>query len=71
LVGLCLNKDEDEWLEEYLLEGEGSRLHGAKDTLLVRRMATRPDAGTKELVGNIKERAIDGITWTSLAHGVR
>jgi hypothetical protein len=69
LVNLPMNTEEEEWFEDYLLHGDGTRLKKAKDTVLFRRMAT--GKFTESLAvkpGNT--RAISGLDWNSLTHGV-
>lgn len=39
LVNLPLNEEEECWFEEYLLSGKGRTLQGAKDTVMMRRIA--------------------------------
>jgi len=40
LTSLPFDADEEQWFREYLESGEGKRLEAAKDTLLMRRIAT-------------------------------
>ncbi|KAI1131464.1 nuclear pore complex assembly-domain-containing protein [Nemania abortiva] len=40
LTSLPFNTDEEQWFREYLESGEGKRLKAAKDTLIMRRIAT-------------------------------
>lgn len=40
LVNLPFTQEEESWFEQYLTQGEGSKLKGAKDTLLMRRIGT-------------------------------
>ncbi|KAF1988260.1 hypothetical protein K402DRAFT_31983 [Aulographum hederae CBS 113979] len=40
LVGLPLEKEEEEWLEVFLVEGRGRELPAARETVLVRRVAS-------------------------------
>ncbi|KAL2753244.1 hypothetical protein ACRALDRAFT_1077616 [Sodiomyces alcalophilus JCM 7366] len=64
LVGLALDPAEESWLEEYLTQGEGKRLKNAKDTLLMRKLAT----GRYEEA--IKERGM-GSKWGVVLEGVK
>ncbi|KAI1117896.1 nuclear pore complex assembly-domain-containing protein [Nemania sp. NC0429] len=48
LASLPLNTDEEQWFKEYLESGEGKRLKAAKDTLVMRRIATGHGAVTGE-----------------------
>ena len=67
LVGLPLETEEEEWLEEYLLKGKGKNLFGAKDTVIVRRIATGRSDEIGTLAREAKERKIDGVNWPQLA----
>lgn len=70
LVGLPLDGDEEGWFEEYLTKGEGNKLTGSKDTLLMRRIglgAFEEALGMKEVTG----RSLGGLNWRVLAEGIR
>ncbi|KAI0200435.1 nuclear pore complex assembly-domain-containing protein [Astrocystis sublimbata] len=45
LTSLPFDADEEQWFKEYLTSGEGKRLKTAKDTLVMRRVATGQGAG--------------------------
>jgi hypothetical protein len=69
LVNLPMSMEEEEWFEDYLLHGDGTRLKKAKDTVLFRRMAT--GKFTESLaVKPSNPRSVSGLDWGSLARGV-
>lgn len=57
LVALPLDPLEERWFEEFLTEGDGKRLKAAKDTLMMRRIATGrvSNAGEKGTWGTVME----------------
>ncbi|KAI1431342.1 nuclear pore complex assembly-domain-containing protein [Xylaria sp. CBS 124048] len=60
LTSLPFDAEEDQWLTECLESGEGKRLKTAKDTMLMRRIATG-----KPIVGTEKG------TWTTVLEGFK
>jgi hypothetical protein len=69
LVNLPMSAEEEEWFEDYLLHGDGTRLKKAKDTVLFRRMAT--GKFTESLaVKPSNSRSISGLDWSTLTRGV-
>ncbi|KAF2001045.1 hypothetical protein P154DRAFT_522037 [Amniculicola lignicola CBS 123094] len=70
LVSLPWNEDEETWLETYLLEGEGRNFHGARETVMMRRLATGKwgeAVGDHALRGKNKE----SLNWEVLKDGIR
>ncbi|KAF1808505.1 hypothetical protein P152DRAFT_462505 [Eremomyces bilateralis CBS 781.70] len=69
LINLPMNEDEDGWFEEYLLRGRGRSLHGAADTVTMRRM------GLGKVREILKERTLGnqggGGRWDQLREGLR
>ena len=66
LIGLPLTEEEELWLEEYLLEGKGRTLQGAKDTLRARQIAS---GRLQDALGDSKElngRKQQGTNWMAL-----
>lgn len=43
LVGLPFSQEEVLWFEDFLIKGSGSTLHGARDSVIMRRIATGND----------------------------
>ena len=70
LVELPFDEEEEEWFEDYLLDGKGKGLFGARDTVIVRRIATGRGDDIRDLAREIKERRIDGVNWNDLAKGL-
>ncbi|EEP81340.1 conserved hypothetical protein [Uncinocarpus reesii 1704] len=70
LVNLPFNKAEVEWFEDCLLYGKAKKLHGAKDTVMIRRVATSrlDDLGKLESLGG---RKIDGLNWDVLRRNLK
>jgi len=70
LVQLPFCEEEEEWFEGFLLEGQGRNLQGARDTVLVRRIATgRVGEAVKEEGG--RGRRLDAVDWEVLRDGLR
>lgn len=71
LVGLPLGEDEEAWFEETLLHGAARALPGAKDTVMMRRLAT----GHITELGNELEalggKKVDGLNWDTLRESMR
>lgn len=70
LIELPLTEEEEQWLESYLLEGKGRNLHGAKDTVTVRRMATGKMIDALNEAKHLSGRRIDGVSWDGLKEGM-
>ena len=66
LVSVPFSEEETSWFEEYLLRGKGKSLCAAKDTMIMRYMATGEGQKAEGLIKDVKERNIDGINWTTL-----
>ena len=71
LVGLPLNDDEEKLLEDFLLVGKGKNLPGAKDTVIMRRIATGRLQEAIDDSRNITGRRFDGVNWASLREGLQ
>lgn len=70
LLNLPFDEDEGQWLENYLLHGKAAALAGARDTLLMRRLAT---GDMRDLPPNIKSLGgpkFDGVNWDDLRCGL-
>ncbi|KOS17469.1 Uncharacterized protein ESCO_002784 [Escovopsis weberi] len=63
LAFLPLEKAEEEWLEEYLLSGEGRNLRKGKDTLLVRKLVS-------DQFGDIRNLKASG-QWGPVLEGIK
>lgn len=65
-VGLRLTAEEEEWLEGCLLSGAASKLPGASDTVLVRRIATGRLSDQTDAISRFKGEKIDGVDWENV-----
>lgn len=71
LVGLPFDEDEEQWFEAVLLQGNASTLPGAKDTVMMRRLATgRLGEITPELE-SLGGKKVDGLNWDDLRGSIR
>ncbi|KAE8145629.1 hypothetical protein BDV25DRAFT_133622 [Aspergillus avenaceus] len=70
LIGLPFNDQEEEWFEESLLRGAAKGLHGAKDTVMMRRLATGKFDNLSAGLESLSGKKIDGLNWDILKHGV-
>ncbi|KAK2628969.1 hypothetical protein QTJ16_002072 [Diplocarpon rosae] len=70
LVSLPLTTEEDEWLEDYVLRGEGRLLKKSKDTLMMRRIGVGNFTESLSMRG-ISNRGIGGLDWETLSEGIR
>lgn len=68
LVGLPLGEDEQEWFEESLLHGSANSLPGAKDTMMMRRLAMGRVGAELESLGGKK---VDGLNWDDLRQSMQ
>ncbi|PVH87996.1 hypothetical protein DL98DRAFT_648887 [Cadophora sp. DSE1049] len=70
LVNLPLSAEEDEWLEDYLIRGDGRTLKRSKDTLMMRKIATGNFTESVWMKGS-NHRAMGGLDWSSLSEGIK
>ncbi|KAL3468505.1 hypothetical protein BJX64DRAFT_295742 [Aspergillus heterothallicus] len=66
LINLPFDDEEEEWFEDALLRGNAKTLHGAKDTVLMRRLATGRMAGLSTELESLGGKKIDGVNWDTL-----
>ncbi|KAL2014357.1 hypothetical protein VTN00DRAFT_1882 [Thermoascus crustaceus] len=66
LVNLPLDEQEEEWFENCLLHGAAKTLHGAKDTVLMRRLATGKLSDLSAEVESLGGKKVDGLNWDDL-----
>lgn len=69
LVKLPMNAEEEEWFNEYLTRGDGTRHKKAKDTVLMRKIGTGKFAEGLEMKG-LHGKNIGGLDWNVLVAGV-
>lgn len=70
LINLPFSDEEDAWFEDTLLRGNAKHLNGAKDTVLMRRVATgklQDLSGDLDVLGG---RKVDGLNWDDLNHSL-
>ena len=66
LIGLPFDEDEEKWFENILLHGEASKLPGAKDSVLARRLAYGRPVHGNDAVARYKGTKIDGVNWEDI-----
>lgn len=66
LIGLPLDEKEEQWFEEALLHGNAKALHGAKDTVMMRRLATGKLSGLSADLESLGGKKVDGLNWDVL-----
>jgi len=71
LVGLPLDEDEAQWFEETLLRGNASSLPGAKDTVMMRRLAIGQMDGLAPELESMGGKKIDGLNWDDLRESMQ
>lgn len=70
-ISLPLTEIEDNWVTEYLKDGQGKKLPHAKDTLIMRGL-TKGDVSFPEDDGDKKgDEKIHGVNWAMLKEGLR
>jgi hypothetical protein len=71
LIALPLSEEEETWFEEYLVEGKGQALPGARDTVMMRKVATGRIGEAVEFGRKMTGRKFDGVNWASLREGLQ
>ena len=66
LLGLPFTEEEELWFEECLLKGRAARAPGAKDSVLMRRLATGKLHAGSSAVERLKGSKIDGVNWEDI-----
>jgi hypothetical protein len=62
LIGLPFDDQEEEWFEDALLHGSAKGLHGSKDTVMMRRLASGKLSG---LAQELESLGGEKISWSS------
>ncbi|CRG91050.1 putative protein ely5 [Talaromyces islandicus] len=70
LVSLPFDEQEESWFEGSLLTGKAAVLSSAKDTVLMRRLATGKMQGLPPSIESLGGPKIDGINWDDLRQSV-
>lgn len=63
LIALPFTEMEVLWFEDFLLRGKGSSCHGAKDSVIMRRMGCGRDFADLPSLKRFRGQKIDGINW--------
>jgi Nuclear pore complex assembly len=63
LIGLPFDSMETQWFENFLLHGKGSTLLGAKDSVIIRRIATGRDYTDLQSLQRFRGQKIDSVHW--------
>ena len=71
LVGLPFTQTEVLWFEDFLLHGKGSSCHGAKDSVVMRRIATSKGHTNLPSLQRFRGQNIDGIDWRDVQTNIR
>lgn len=71
LVGLPFDAVEEQWFEESLLRGSASSFPGAKDTVMMRRLATGQMDGLGAELESLGGKKVDGLNWDDLRQSMR
>lgn len=66
LVGLPLDDEEEQWFEEALLHGNAKALPGAKDSVMMRRLATGKLSDLSAELQSLGGKKVDGLNWDVL-----
>jgi hypothetical protein len=72
LVELPLDEDEEQWLEEYLLVGEGRKIRSASDIALMRKltMGELQEPAEFAQANKVSNRSINDVTWGNVMNGL-
>ncbi|KAE8362785.1 hypothetical protein BDV27DRAFT_146659 [Aspergillus caelatus] len=71
LIGLPFDDQEEEWFEDCLLHGNAKGLHGAKDTVMMRRLATGKLENLSADLESLGGKKVDGLNWDILRQGIQ
>jgi hypothetical protein len=71
LIGLPFDNKEEEWFEESLLRGRGRNWHGAKDTVMMRRLATGKISNLSTELESLGGKKVDGLNWDVLKQSMK
>lgn len=69
LVNQQFSADEEQWFEEYLLNGEGRNLGLAPDTLMMRKIATGNFDEALKVDGTCNQ-TLEGLSWDGIVDGL-
>jgi Nuclear pore complex assembly len=66
LIGLPFTAEEEAWFEDCLLHGAAAKLPGAKDSVLMRRLAMGSTQSGPASITRLKGSKIDGVNWDDI-----
>lgn len=70
LIDLPFDDQEEEWFEDALLRGRAKTLPGAKDTVMMRRLATGRTADMSVELESLGGKKVDGLNWDLLKQSI-
>ena len=70
LVNLPFDEEEEVWFEEYLIGGKGRSLHGAKDTVMVRRIVMGKTMDALKEGEHLGGKRMNGVNWDTVKNGL-
>lgn len=71
LISLPFDETEEEWFEDVLLRGSVRTLHGAKDTVMMRRLATGKLSNLSTDLEALSGKKVDGVNWDVLKQSMQ
>ncbi|PIG78964.1 hypothetical protein AARAC_010147 [Aspergillus arachidicola] len=71
LIGLPFDDQEEGWFEDCLLRGNAKGLHGSKDTVMMRRLATGKLENLSADLESLGGKKVDGLNWDILRQGIQ
>lgn len=63
LIDLPFTEEEEQWFEEFLLEGKGRSLHASRDTIMARRLAIGKYPDAIDVGKQLSGRRFNDVTW--------
>lgn len=70
-ISLPLNEMEETWVIEYLKDGQGKKLPGARDTLIMRGLTKGDFKVLRDGGENLAGGKINGVNWAMLKEGLQ
>jgi len=70
MVQLPFSEEEEEWFEDFLIDGRGSQLPKSRDTAIMRRLLIGNVDDAKELSKRGRDTNIEGTTWRRILEGI-
>lgn len=71
LMDLPLNKSEETWMTKYLKEGQGGKLPGAVDTLIMRGLVKGDFKALQDAGVKTTDVKVQGMNWAMLKKGLK